>query len=77
MEKSKTSFFLLSGSVNRVEALVQEFFQTKKIEMLISTFFSIKTAAPKLMTYEETGFCLLLHKTELKSLGEEIFFSVN
>lgn len=76
LENSKYSFLVLSGSMKQLSAKIKEFYEKRRFEMIISLFLAINTAAPKLMTYEESVFCLLVPNPELKSLGEEIFFLV-
>jgi hypothetical protein len=79
MEQSKFSYILIAveGKVNKVAAAIQELMIKRKIEFFLSSVLSTRTAAPKLLTYEETGSCVLVPNPEAAALTEEIFFLVN
>lgn len=72
----KSAFMVLKGNIKKIGEVIMDFFGARRYEMTINTFFMFETAAPKLMTYEQTGYCVLVPKHELASMKGGIFFLV-
>lgn len=77
IEGSKASYKIISGELKYVRDGIVNWFEERQFEIMINIIFALNTAAPKLMTYEEHGFCVFVPNAEVTSFAGEIFLLVN
>jgi hypothetical protein len=80
LEKSEIKFRSLSyiseSSPDYLKDYVNHLFNKREIMMTLNTLMKTQITTPKLMTYEETGFCPMVPLLEKESINL-MFFEVN
>jgi hypothetical protein len=67
----------IGGTLTNVKTFYAQLFSQRRFEMTFNSFFRVLTAAPKLMTYDEFGFCVLVPKPEADNIIKGVLLEVS